>query len=85
MDLKDMTPREIVARYRKVEKPLVYQEKMLELLDALEMLEQDGKRLDWLDKQVSVSDVCSHLDWDFNTADSLRQAIDAAMARGTWE
>jgi len=42
-------------------------------------LEQDGKRLDWLERQVSVSDVCSQLDWDFNSADSLRQAIDKAM------
>jgi len=42
-------------------------------------LEKEGKRLDWLQKQVSYSDVCSHLDWDFNSADNLRQAIDKAM------
>jgi len=30
---------------------------------------------------VSVSDVCSHLDWDFNTAHTLRQAIDKAKGK----
>jgi len=47
------------------------QGQITQLKADLAKLEQDGKRLDWLKRQVSVSDVCSHLDWDFNTGQSL--------------
>jgi len=50
----------------------------LEARKRVKKLEQEGKRLDWLERQVSVGDVCSHLDWDFNAADTLRRAIDKA-------
>jgi len=56
-----------------------------ELVLRVRELEQDSKRLDWLERQVSVSDVCSHLDWDFNTAYTLRQAIDEARVKGWME
>jgi len=51
-----------------------------ELIQKNTQLKADKNRLDWLEQQVSVSDVCSYLDWDFNTADTLRQAIDKAVA-----
>ena len=57
----------------------------IKLIYEITQLKADKERLDWLQKQVSYSDVCSHLDWDFNSVDNLRQAIDKAMEKGKGE